>query len=46
MKMIRRMRDARHRTRNAALERMDMVAFDATRAALGRAVSRSLPSSI
>ncbi len=42
--MIRRMKDQRRRERRGTLEHMDMVAFDAARAALERAVLRGQPA--
>jgi hypothetical protein len=40
MMMLRRRLDERRTARRRALERMDMAAFEAARAALGRAVMR------
>jgi hypothetical protein len=41
MAMLRRKMDERRSARRRALEQMDMAAFEAARAALGRAVQRS-----
>ncbi len=41
MTILRRKRDERRRARRQVLEQMDMAAFEAARAALGRAVGRT-----